>query len=50
MDVILKTFESRGKYFLVLRDPHRREIEIPKVEFDDINNMNDLITKKYKTV
>jgi|694.fasta_scaffold133800_5 hypothetical protein len=48
MDTIIKTFEYKGKYYMILKDPKRTEFQIGYSEYESINYMNERITKKYK--
>ena len=47
-DLLINTFKIGNKYFMVLRDPHRTELEINYTEYCDINNTNERIRKKYR--
>ena len=48
MEAVIKTFQKGNKYFMILKDNHRTEIEIPKVDYDDINSTNERIISSYK--
>jgi hypothetical protein len=48
LDSLIEIYQKGKYYYMVLKNPHRTVIEIPYVEYVDINNTNERIRKKYE--
>lgn len=48
LDSLIEIYQKDKYYYMVLKNPHRTVIEIPYVEYVDINNTNERIRKKYE--